>query len=400
MILFTTVVLLLAALVLLARRTLAPAHAVEIVVNERRHLPATTGEKLLWALAARDIHLPAACGGRGSCGQCRVVVTDGGGPFLPTEANHISRRDAAMGMRLACMVTLHEDVGVRLPDALLEARAWRSRVRSNRNLTTYLKELVLELPDGLDLTFAAGDYVLVEAPAQTVAYADLDIDPQYRDEWRRRGLFDLVAHIDVPTTRAYSVASHALERGVLKLVVRIAIPPPDAPAGAPPGKVSSWIFGLAPGDMVSLSGPFGTFHARDSEREMILVGGGAGIAPLRAMVFDQLLVRRTQRRLSLWYGARNMHELCYAEEFEALAARHDNFTYHVALSDPDVDAAWTGPRGFIHRVLLQDYLQDHPAPEEAEYYLCGPPLMSSAVVAMLEDLGVDRDSILHDDFGS
>jgi Na+-transporting NADH:ubiquinone oxidoreductase subunit F len=404
MLVFTTVVLLLATFVLVARRGLAPTREVQITVNDGQQLAATTGDKLLWALAVQGIHLPAACGGRGSCGQCRVIVTAGGGEALPTEENHISRQDVAAGTRLACMVALHDDVSVSLPASMLQAREWQSRVRSNRSITTYLKELVLELPGDLDLTFAAGDYVLLRAPVQTVRYADFDIDPQYREEWQRRGLLDLVTVIDVPTTRAYSLASHPLETrssegGVLKLVVRIAIPPPDAPTDVPPGKVSSWVFGLAPGDSVTLSGPFGTFHVRDSDREMVLIGGGAGIAPLRAMVFEQLLVRRTQRRLSLWYGARNLRELCYAQEFEALAADHENFSYHLALSDRDVEADWPGSRGYIHHILFQQYLQHHPCPEDADYYLCGPPLMSSAVMTMLEDLGVGRDSVFYDDFG-
>jgi Na+-transporting NADH:ubiquinone oxidoreductase subunit F len=397
---FTTVVLLLAIVVLLARRALVPQEAVEIVVNDQQHLAATTGDKLLWALAVQGVYLPAACGGRGSCGQCRVVVSRGGGALLPTEANHITRRDAAEGVRLACMVTVREDLSVRLPAALLEAKQWRCRVRSNGNLTTYLKELVLELPDELEMTFEAGDYVLLEAPPQQIRFADFAIDDEYRSEWVRHGLLDLVANVAETTTRAYSLANHPLESGVLKLVVRIAIPPPDAPLDTPPGKVSSYVFGLKPGDEVTLSGAFGEFHARDSDREMVFIGGGAGIGPMRAIIFDQLLRKRTDRKMSFWYGARNLQELCYADDFERLAAVHDNFTYRVALSEPDADAGWEGARGLIHTVVFRQYLQDHPSPEEVEYYLCGPPLMSGAVLAMLEDLGVDRDSVFFDNFGS
>jgi Na+-transporting NADH:ubiquinone oxidoreductase subunit F len=298
------------------------------------------------------------------------------------------------------MVTVRENLSIRLPPALLEAKQWRSRVRSNRNLTTYLKELVLEAPEDLELPFEAGEYVLLEADPQRIRFADFDIDAEYRAEWERHGLFDLVADIEVKTTRAYSLASYPSERGILKLVVRIAIPPPSAPPDAPPGRVSSYLFGLKPGDVATLSGPFGEFHASDSDREMVFVGGGAGIAPMRAIIFDQLLRKRTHRKMSFWYGARSLRELCYADDFERLAATHDNFGYHVALSQPEEGSGWQGSRGLIHTVLYRQYLQDHPCPEEAEYYLCGPPLMSGAVLAMLEDLGVDRDSVFFDDFGT
>jgi Na+-transporting NADH:ubiquinone oxidoreductase subunit F len=396
---FTAVVFVLASVVLFARRRLAPEGSVEILVNEQKHLAATTPDKLLWALAAQGVYLPAACGGRGSCGQCRVVVSGGGGGLLPTEANHITRQDAAHGVRLACMVTVRDNLSIRLPPALLEAKQWRSRVRSNRNLTTYLKELVLEVPEDLGLSFEAGDYLLLEADPQRIRFADFDIDAEYRAEWERHGLFDLVAHITEKTTRAYSLANHPLEPGVLKLVVRIAIPPPSAPRDAPPGSVSSYVFSLEPGDLVTLSGPFGEFHARDTDREMVFVGGGAGIAPMRAIILDQLLRKQTHRKMSFWYGTRSLRELCYADDFQRLAATYDNFDYHVALSEPESDGGWQGPVGLIHTVLYQHYLQDHPYPEEAEYYLCGPPLMSGAVLAMLEDLGVDRESVFFDDFG-
>jgi len=396
---FTMIVFLLSVLVLVARRRLTPESSVEILVNDQQKLTATTPDKLLWALAAQGIFLPAACGGRGSCGQCRVVVNSGAGGLLPTEANHINPRDAARGVRLACMVSVRDNLSIRLPAALLEAKQWRSRVRSNRNLTTYLKELVLEIPEDLDLSFEPGDYVLLEAEPRQIRFSEFVIDEEYRAEWERHDLFALTADIAQKTTRAYSLANHPLERGVLKLVVRIAIPPPDAPADAPPGSVSSYVFSLAPGDLVTLSGPFGEFHARETDREMIFVGGGAGIAPMRSIILDQLLRKQTRRKLSFWYGARNLRELCYADEFEQLARAHDNFEYHVALSEPEPGSSWQGARGFIHSVLLQQYLLNHPSPEEAEYYLCGPPLMSGAVLAMLEDLGVDRESVSFDDFG-
>ena len=396
----TTIVFLLALVVLLVRRGLVPGEEVEILINDQRSLRGDAGEKLLWALAAHEIYLPSACGGRGSCGQCRIEVARGGGAMSPAEANHIPRRDAARGIRLACMVTLADDIAVHLPPERLHIRRWSSKVLSNRHVTTYLKELTLELPIELDFTFNAGAYVQLEAPAGVVRFDGFDIAPEYEAEWRRHALLDLAVDIPETTTRAYSLASHPGETGLIKLVVRIALPPPDAPVGTPPGRVSSYLFGLKAGDTVWLSGPFGEFRARDSDREMVLIGGGAGMAPLRAIVLDQLLNKRSARKISFWYGARNVRELCYHEEFTELARQHENFSYHVALSDPAPDSTWRGLTGLVHTVVYREYLERHPYPEEAEYYLCGPPLMSSAVLAILEDLGVDRDSVFFDDFGS
>jgi Na+-transporting NADH:ubiquinone oxidoreductase subunit F len=287
-----------------------------------------------------------------------------------------------------------------VPAEILEAGRWQCRVVSNLNLSTYLTELTLAPPPGSDIRFEAGDYVLVEAPAGRVDYRDFAIDSEYRGEWERLDLFRHRVDIPEPTTRAYSLANPPQEGDVLKLVVRIALPPPNAPADTPPGKVSSHVFGLKCGDDVMVSGPFGDFHARESEREMVLIGGGAGIAPLRAIVRDQLIGRGSRRKMSFWYGCRNLQELVYADEFEALAAEYDNFSYHVALSSPSPEDGWTGPTGFIHKLVYESYLAQHARPEEAEYYLCGPPMMSSAVLAMLEDLGVDRESVFYDDFGS
>jgi Na+-transporting NADH:ubiquinone oxidoreductase subunit F len=396
----TTIVFLLSLVVLLVRRALVPGEDVEILINDQRSVRGDAGEKLLWALAAHEIYLPAACGGRGSCGQCRIEVVRGGGAISPAEANHVARRDAARGVRLACMVTLGDDVAVHLPPELLEIRRWSSKVLANRHVTTYLKELTLELPPGFDFTFDAGAYVQLEAPPGTVRFDGFDIAVEYAAEWRRHGLQDLAVEIPETTTRAYSLANHPGEAGAIKLVVRIALPPPDAPAGTPPGRVSSYVFGLKPGDEVWLSGPFGEFRARDTGREMVLIGGGAGIAPLRAIVLDQLVNKRSKRKISFWYGARNERELCYHSEFTELARCHENFAYHVALSDLAPDSTWHGLTGLVHTVVYREYLEGHPYPEEAEYYLCGPPLMSSAVLAILEDIGVDRDSVFFDDFGS
>jgi Na+-transporting NADH:ubiquinone oxidoreductase subunit F len=401
MIIFTSVVAVLAAAVLAVRRRLTVRSAVRLTVNGQQDLSVTSGDSLLATLAASGIQLPAACGGRGTCGQCRVTVSHGGGALLPTEMQHINRRDAAAGARLACMLKVREDLAIQVPADILEAGRWQCRVVSNRSLSTYLTELTLALPEeGASVAFEAGDYVLVEAPAGAVRFADFDIDPEYSSEWERLDLNRYVVEIVEPTTRAYSIGNSPNEGEELVLVVRIALPPVNAPPDTPPGKVSSYIFSLKPGDGVVVSGPFGEFHARETDREMVLIGGGAGIAPLRAIVRDQLVGRSSRRRISLWYGCRNLRELVYAEEFRVLADRHDNFSYHVALSDPDPDSSWEGPRGFIHKLVYEEYLKDHPNPEEAEYYLCGPPVMSSAVLAMLEDLGVDRESVYYDDFGS
>jgi Na+-transporting NADH:ubiquinone oxidoreductase subunit F len=319
---------------------------------------------------------------------------------LPTETQHISRREAAEGYRLACMLKVREDLSIQVPAGILEAERWNCRVVSNRKLSTYLMELTLAPPAGEAISFEAGDYVLVEAPAGRVRFADFQIDPDYRADWERHDLLGYEVDIPEPTTRAYSLGNPPSEGDVLVLVIRIALPPVNAPSGTPPGKVSSYLFGLRPDDEVAISGPFGEFHARESDREMILIGGGAGIAPLRAIVRDQLIGRNSGRRMSFWYGCRNLKELVYAEEFRALAEQHENFTYHVALSRPDPEDDWRGSREFVHKLVYDEYLQHHPRPEDAEYYLCGPPMMSSAVLAMLEDLGVERDSIFFDDFGS
>ena len=398
MALFTGVVVVLAAVVLTVHRLLLSGEAVTVTVNGQRSVSAAAGERLLWSLADAGILLPAACGGRGSCGQCRVRVLQGGGPLLPTEANHISRRQAAAGERLACMVSLHGDLAVEVPPAVLSARPWEVRVAASRHLTPFLKELTLCLPEGQPMRYEPGDYVLLEAPTGRVTLADIEVPGIYRDDWAP--LRDLGVDIDTATTRAYSLASFPGEAAVIKLVIRLAEPPPSAPPGAPPGRVTSWAFTLKPGDSARLSGPFGTFHLRDTPQEKVFIGGGAGIAPLRAMIFSLLAEPASTAPLSFWYGARNPRELCYRDEFEDLARRHANFRYCAAISEPTADGSWSGPSGFIHNVLHEQHLRNHPAPEEAEYYLCGPPLMTRAVITLLEDYGVDRSSILLDDFGT
>lgn len=392
----TALVVLLVLLVLAARRFLAPSGEVEVLINGLQRVGVATGEKLLWELAVHGIFLPAACGGRGTCGQCRVLIRSGSQPLLPTEAAHIRRRDAAAGIRLACITTIRSPLEIEVPDELLAARRFRCTVESNESVTTFLKELALALPDDERLEFRAGEYVLLEAPAHEVRFADLEIPAKYRAEWQRYKLLELESATTAAAVRAYSLANPPSQSRRIELIVRIAPPPPYAPPATPPGQVSSYVFSLRPGDHVDVSGPFGNFHARDTDREMVMIAGGAGIAPIRSILLDQL-ERAHQRRIGLWYGVRNRLELCHHEEFEVLAEQHENFFYAAALSEQAAEG-WSGLRGYVHDACYTQYLKDHEAPERAEYYLCGPPLMSAAVLKMLDDLGVDADSVFLDDF--
>lgn len=406
MLLFTAIVAALAAGVLWVRVRVSARMPVRISVNGQRHLETTSGDTLLATLSDAGIHLPSACGGRGTCGQCRVTLKRGGGEPLPVERNHISRRDSLAGARLACMLKVREDLEVTVPSAILSARQWQCRVISNRSLSTYLTELKLELPADQPMQFQAGDYIMVQAPATTIHFNQFEIAGEYRQEWELNNLFRLSTEITEPTSRAYSLASAPDDTTHLTLVVRIALPPASAPEGTPPGMVSSYIFSLRPGDAVSVSGPFGEFHATGTSNDMVLIGGGAGIAPMRAIIHDQLLSHgkdgqiAPERKIFFFYGSRNLRELVYADEFRELASRFENFHYEVALSSPASDDNWSGPTGLVHNLVYERYLKDHPAPEGAEYYLCGPPLMSSAVLALLEDSGVDRENIFYDDFGT
>lgn len=406
MLLFTAIIAVLAAAVLVVRIRVSARTPVQIRVNGQRHLETSSGDTLLATLSDAGIHLPSACGGRGTCGQCRVTLKQGGGEPLPVEGNHISHQDSLRGVRLACMVKVRENIDLTVPSGILSARQWQCRVIANRSLSTYLTELSLELPADQPMAFQAGDYLMVQAPASRIDFNRFEISDEYRQEWERNDLFRHSVEIPQPTRRAYSLANAPHDSGALTLVVRIALPPASAPEGTPPGMVSSYIFSLRPGDLVSVSGPFGEFHASGTSKDMVLIGGGAGIAPLRAIIRDQLLGRSradgnaADRTIFFFYGSRNLRELVYADEFRELAARFSNFHYEVALSSPEPVDHWSGPTGLVHNLVFERYLKDHPAPERAEYYLCGPPLMSSAVLALLEDSGVDRESIFYDDFGT
>jgi Na+-transporting NADH:ubiquinone oxidoreductase subunit F len=395
---FTGVIMALVLGVLLARRWLAPAGEVPIRVNEKE-LVGARGERLLDAFSRQDLHLPAACGGKGTCGQCAVHVVAGGGQALPTERARLTPGEIGRGLRLACQLVIREPLEVRVPEELLGVREWRCRVRSTRFVGTLMKEIVIDLPAGENLGARAGSYVQVRSQPYRVRLADLALDARVRPEWEQLGLLALEAGATEPATRAYSLGNLPSDESCAVLVVRIATPPSGAPPGTPPGVVSSYLFSLVPGDEVTLAGPFGHFFANESDAEMVFVGGGAGMAPMRAHVHDQLTRLGTDRRISFWYGARSRRELFYVEEFEALAAAHPNFRFEVALSEPRPEDAWTGEVGFIHEVLLRRYLQAHPTPEACEYYLCGPPLMLRATRAMLDRLGVPPENVRFDDFG-
>lgn len=397
---FTGVILALVGVLLLARRQLVASGDATIVVNDdpAKAVKTPVGSTLLAALSAQGILIPSACGGKGACGVCEVVVKAGGGELLPTETGFISPGEARRGCRLACQVKVKRDMCIALPASVFSVARWRCTVVSNRNVATFIKELVLALPAGEDVPFRAGGYVQIECPPHTVDFRDIVVEPPFREDWDRFDLWRFRSVVDEPVVRAYSMANFPLEKGLLKFTVRIAFPP-GYKTDIPPGRMSAWLFALKPGDAVTVSGPFGEFFARDTDREMCFIGGGAGMAPMRSHIFDQLLRLNSTRRITFWYGARSLKEAFYVDEFDRLQAEHPNFRWHLALSEPLPEDRWTGPTGFIHQVLRDQYLAQHPAPEDLEYYLCGPGVMNKAVIAMLLDLGVERESILLDDFG-
>jgi len=399
-VMFTGVVLLLVAVLLGARRKLVASGEVSIVVNDdtAKTLKTRAGGTLLGVLADNKIFIPSACGGKGACGVCEVVVKEGGGDLLPTETGFISPGEARRGCRLACQVKVKGDMKVEVAPEIFSVRKWTCRVVSNRNVATFIKELKLALPEGDEVPFRAGGYVQIECPPHQLDYRTFEIDAQFRDAWDRFDLWRFKSRCSEPVTRAYSMANYPLEKGILLFTIRVAFPP-EYREDIPPGIMSSWVFNLKPGDEVTVSGPFGEFYARDTKAEMVFVGGGAGMAPLRSHIFDQFLRLHTDRKVSYWYGARSLREAFYVEEFDKLAAEHANFTWHLALSEPLPEDNWTKATGFIHQVLYDSYLKDHPAPEDIEYYMCGPGPMTKAVIQMLLDLGVDRENILLDDFG-
>ena len=397
---FTAIILLLVVLILFARRRLVPRGKVKIVINDdpENALTVETGQKLLAALAAEEIFVPSACGGGGTCGQCKLRILKGGGDVLPTERDSMTRKELREKVRLSCQVAVKRDMAIEIPPEIFAARQWQCTVRSNRNVATFIKELVLELPPGEEVDFKAGGYIQISCPPHKLSFRDFDIEEEYRDEWDRYKLWDLKSKAAEPVSRAYSMANYPEEKGVIILNVRIATPPSNS-KNIPPGVMSSYIFNLKPGDTVTIAGPFGEFFPNESDAEMVYIGGGAGMAPLRSHIFDLLRRRHSKRRISFWYGARSIREVFYSDEFDQLQVENPNFTWHLALSEPQPEDNWHGPTGFIHQVLFDEYLSGHPNPEDCEYYLCGPPMMNAAVLNMLDNLGVERDNIYFDDFG-
>jgi len=398
---FTFVIVTLVAFLMVARSKLVATGEVTILVNHdaEKALRTAAGSTLLGTLAANKIFIPSACGGKGSCGVCKVSVTEGGGAMLPTEVSHIDRGEEREGVRLACQVKVKGDMDIELPPEVFSVRKWQCKVRSNNNVATFIKELKLELPAGDEVPFRAGGYIQIESPPHVARYKDFEIEDEYREEWDKFDMWRFVSKVDEEVTRAYSMANYPEEKGTILLNVRVASPPPRAPEGTPPGKMSSYIFNLKPGDEVTISGPYGEFYAKETDAEMMFIGGGAGMAPMRSHIFDQLKRLDSKRKMTFWYGARSLREAFYQDEFDELAAKHDNFEWHLALSEPLPEDNWTGMTGFIHQVVYDNYLKDHPAPEDIEYYLCGPPLMLSACRNMFEDLGVEEENVLYDDFG-
>ncbi len=396
---FTTVVLCLVALILVAKSFLVASGNVRITVNGQKTFEIPVGGKLLNALADQGVFVSSACGGGGTCAQCRVKVLQGGGDILATEQSHINRREAKEGCRLSCQVAVKQDMKIEVPAEAFETKKWKCRVRSNHNVATFIKEFVLELPEGEAVDFRSGGYIQIEVPPHTQRYKDFDIEPEYHEDWDKFNVWRYESNVTEPVVRAYSMANYPGEKGIIMLNVRVASPPPRAPENTPPGKVSSYIFGRKPGDEVTISGPYGEFFIKDTDAEMVYIGGGAGMAPLRSHIYELFKRQKTQRKVSYWYGGRSLRELFYVDEFRQIEKEFPNFSFNIALSDALPEDNWDGYTGFIHQVLLENYLSTHPAPEDIEYYICGPPMMNAAVFKMLDELGVEPENIAYDDFG-
>ncbi len=397
-ILFTGIVLVLVNIILLAKSKLVPQGNVTVLINGERSIEVPVGGKLLGALANEALFVPSACGGGGSCAQCKVKVHEGGGTLLPTEEGHINKRAAATGERLSCQVTVKQDMKIEIPEEVFGVKKWECTVISNDNKATFIKELKLAIPDGESVPFRAGGYIQIEAPPHTVNYKDFEVPEEYHEDWDKFDIWRYTSTTQEEVVRAYSMANYPGEEGIIMLNVRVASPPPRNP-DVPPGLMSSYIWSLKAGDKVTISGPFGEFFAKETQNEMVFVGGGAGMAPMRSHIFDQLKRLNSDRKMSFWYGARSSREAFYVEDFDELAANNPNFKWHMAMSDPQPEDNWDGYTGFIHNVLFENYLKDHPAPEDCEFYMCGPPMMNQAVIDMLVDLGVEESNIMLDDFG-
>lgn len=397
-VMFTVIVLALVAIILIARSKLVSSGDVTIDINGEKKLTVPAGGKLLQTLSSAGLFLPSACGGGGTCAQCKCIVVSGGGSMLPTEESHFTKRDAREGWRLSCQTPVKQDMVIEVPEDVFGVKQWECTVESNPNVATFIKELTLRLPEGENVDFRAGGYVQLECPPHHVKFSDFSIEPQFRGDWERFGFFNLESKVTEPVIRAYSMANYPDEKGIVKFNIRIATPPPKS-QGIPPGIMSSYVFSLKQGDKIKVYGPFGEFFAKDTDNEMVFIGGGAGMAPMRSHIFDQLRRIKTKRKMTFWYGARSLRELFYKEEYDQLQEENENFNWYVALSDPQPEDNWSGLTGFIHNVLYENYLKDHPAPEDCEFYMCGPPMMNAAVIKLLKSLGVEDENIMLDDFG-
>lgn len=403
---FLVVVLLLVGILLFAKAKLTSSGNVTINVNDdEKILTVESGSSLLSTLSNNGIFLPSACGGGGSCGMCKCQVLEGGGEILPTEVNFFTRREQKDNWRLGCQVKVKEDMKIRVPEEVLGVKKWECEVVSNHNVATFIKEFVVKLPVGEELKFRSGGYIQIDVPKyDEIKFSDFDIDPEYHEDWDKMNMWGLVTKNPEPTFRAYSMANHPAEGNIVMLNIRIATPPWDRNAGdfakVNPGICSSYIYSLKPGDKITISGPYGEFFIKDTPNEKMFIGGGAGMAPMRSHIFDLFKTKHTKVPVTFWYGARSKREIFYEADFEKIEAENDNFKFHIALSEPKPEDNWTGYVGFIHQVIFDNYLKNHDAPEDIEYYLCGPPMMNAAVFKMLDSLGVPSENILYDDFGS
>lgn len=398
-VMFTVTVVSLVMVILLARSRLVNTGNVTIEINgdPDKAIQVPAGGKLLGTLASKGIFLASACGGGGTCAQCRCQVGAGGGSILSTEEGHFTRGEISENWRLSCQVAVKQDMQIEIPEDAIGVKRWECEVTSNPNVATFIKELNLKLPEGEDVAFKAGGYVQLEIPPYAMDYKEIDVEDEYHEDWDRFDVWQHHAETSENTIRAYSMANYPEEKGILKFNIRIASPPPGM--DVPPGAMSSYVFNLKPGDKLTVFGPYGEFFVQDTPAEKIWIGGGAGMAPLRSQIFDELKKNNRTTKMSYWYGARSLREMFYVEEFDELAKQYDNFEWHVALSDPLPEDNFDGHVGFIHQVVLDNYLKNHPNPEDCEYYLCGPPPMTAAVLAMLDDLGVEPENIHLDDFG-
>ena len=400
---FLLLTLLLVVILLVAKSKLVPSGNVKLTVNGEKELEVPIGGTLLNTLQGQNIYLSSACGGSGSCGQCRCRVVEGGGEILPTETGFFSRKEQKEHWRLSCQTKVKEDMQVIVPESVFGVKEWECEVISNRNVSTFIKEFVVKLPEGEVMNFKSGSYAQISIPPYDIKYADYDIDEKFRGDWDHFDMWSLTCHNDTETIRAYSMANYPAEGNIITLNVRIATPPMDRATHkwlpVSPGISSSYIFSLKPGDKVRMSGPYGDFHIQDTDAEMLYIGGGAGMAPLRAQILHLFRTLHTDRKVSYWYGARSKKEIFYEEDFREIERQFPNFTFHIALSDPQPEDNWTGYTGFIHQVIYDNYLKDHDAPEDIEYYMCGPGPMANAVKVMLENLGVERSQLFFDDFG-